>query len=117
MNYKEERQWGTFEILIDDTNYKVKRIVVYPKQRLSLQSHEKRNEHWIVVVGEVKITNGENVREYSNNDYIYIPVGNKHRIENIGEENAEIIEIQTGEYFGEDDIIRYEDDYNRIKGK
>jgi mannose-6-phosphate isomerase-like protein (cupin superfamily) len=79
-----------------------------------LQSHKRRNEHWIITVGEVKIINGNSEKEYFPNDHIYIPKGNKHRIENIGNDNAEIIEIQTGEYFGEDDIVRYEDDYNRV---
>jgi len=114
VNYKEERQWGSFEILIDNENYKVKKLIVYPKQRLSLQSHKRRNEHWIITIGEVKIINGNSEKEYFPNDHIYIPKGNKHRIENIGNDNAEIIEIQTGEYFGEDDIVRYEDDYNRV---
>ncbi len=114
MNYIEERQWGSFEILIDNENYKVKRLVVSPNHRISLQSHKKRNEHWVVVSGNVKIINGNSKKKYSVNEHIYIPQGNKHRIENIGNNNAVIIEIQTGEYFGEDDIIRYEDDYNRV---
>ena len=109
-----ERPWGIFEIFIDAKNHKVKRITVYPKEKLSLQSHNFRSEHWVVVCGKAKVINGENEITLNENENIFIPIGHKHRLENIGEENLEIIEVQTGSYFGEDDIIRYDDIYNRI---
>ena len=112
--YKEERPWGYFNILIDAPTFKVKKITVNPKCRLSLQSHEKRNEHWIVVEGNMRITTGDHVEDYPQNTHIYILKETKHRMENIGNVPASVIEIQTGTYFGEDDITRYEDDYNRV---
>jgi mannose-6-phosphate isomerase-like protein (cupin superfamily) len=112
--YREERPWGYFEVLIDAPSFKVKKITVNSGCRLSLQSHEKRNEHWIVVEGSMRITTGDHVEDYPKNAHIYISHGTKHRMKNIGNVPASVIEIQTGEYFGEDDIIRYEDDYGRI---
>ncbi len=113
-HYIEERPWGCFEVLLDDPAFKVKKITVKPGCRLSLQSHKKRNEHWIVTEGYMRITVGETVRDYKANEHVYIPREAKHRMENPGTVPASVIEIQTGEYFGEDDIIRYEDDYDRI---
>jgi len=113
-NYKEERPWGVFEVLLDGETCKVKKITVNPGCRLSLQSHEKRNEHWIVVEGSMRITTGDHVEDYSKNAHIYIPHGTKHRMKNLGSVLASVIEIQTGTYFGEDDITRFEDDYNRV---
>lgn len=112
--YKEERPWGNFEILLDSKACKVKKITVNPGQRISLQSHAKRNEHWIVIEGSMQITVGKTVSDHFVNDHIYIPKNCKHRIENTTGKPATLIEIQTGEYFGEDDITRYEDDYNRL---
>ncbi len=112
--YKEERPWGYFEVLIDAPSFKVKKITINSGCRLSLQSHKKRNEHWIVVEGSMRITTGDHVEDYPKNAHIYIPHATKHRMKNIGNVPASVIEIQTGEYFGEDDIIRYEDDYGRI---
>lgn len=109
----DERPWGKFEILVTGENYQVKRLTVYPKGILSLQSHKHRSEHWIVVRGEAKVTNGESVKIFKENESTFIPLGNIHRLENPGEKNLEVIEVQTGDYLGEDDIIRYEDVYNR----
>lgn len=113
-HYKEERPWGNFEVLLDDLNFKVKKISVKPGCRLSLQSHKRRNEHWVVTEGTMRITVGATVRDYRVNEHVYIPREAKHRMENTGTLPASVIEIQTGDYFGEDDIIRYEDDYNRV---
>ena len=115
----ETRPWGTFEILLDSPECKVKRIIVYPDQRLSLQSHEHRSETWTVVQGMAGITidNSDNV--LMNKSTTYIPQGAKHRIRNIcspqHEENLIFIEVQhsTKGIFDETDITRYEDDYNR----
>ena len=109
-----ERPWGRFEILSTAKNFKIKRLTVYPKGKLSLQSHNFRSEHWVVVQGEAKVINGEKEIILHENGSTYIPVGNKHRLENIGEKNLEIIEVQTGSSFKEDDIIRYDDIYNRV---
>ncbi|MCK4979043.1 MAG: phosphomannose isomerase type II C-terminal cupin domain [Candidatus Delongbacteria bacterium] len=111
--YTEERPWGSFTILEDTENYKTKRIIVKPDQRLSYQSHEKRDELWIIVEGKAKVTldGVDHILSYGEN--IVILKQQKHRIENIGEGNVTFIEIQTGTYFGEDDIVRYDDDYKR----
>lgn len=113
-HYKENRPWGSFEVLLDNPNFKVKKITVKSGCRLSLQSHKRRNEHWVVIEGRMRITVGNEVRNYEVNEHVYIPRETKHRMENSGTEEASVIEIQTGDYFGEDDIIRYEDDYNRV---
>ena len=114
-NQAEERPWGKFENLVISQNYKVKRLTVYPKARLSLQSHKHRCEHWVVVRGQAKVTNGKKETILRESESTFIPVGCKHRLENPGQDNLEIIEVQTGDYLGEDDIVRYEDIYNRIK--
>ncbi len=108
-----ERPWGCFETLELDTGYQVKRIIVHPGAKLSLQSHQHRSEHWVVVNGIARVTNGDKVFTVSENQSTYIPVGTKHRVENIGDENLTFIEVQVGDYLGEDDITRYEDDYGR----
>lgn len=110
----EKRPWGTFEVLLDDTFCKVKKIVVNPGHKLSLQSHEKRNELWKIVSGSGLITLNDNVGEVSKGITCQIPAKTKHRIENNSNEDLIFIEIQTGTYFGEDDIIRYEDSYGRV---
>lgn len=112
-NKIEERPWGKFEIFATAKNYQVKRLTVYPQGKLSLQSHNHRSEHWVVVHGTAKITNGEKEIILHENESTYIPVGHKHRLENPEKTNLEVIEVQTGDYLGEDDIIRYEDIYNR----
>jgi mannose-1-phosphate guanylyltransferase / mannose-6-phosphate isomerase len=114
---EEERPWGKFEIFATAENYQVKRLTVYPKGKLSLQSHNHRAEHWVVVRGVAIIVNGEKELTLKANESTYIPVGHVHRLENPGEINLEVIEVQTGDYLGEDDIVRYEDVYNRIDNK
>lgn len=111
-NY-DERPWGSFEVLYEGKGYKVKRLEVLPKKRLSYQSHQHRSEHWFVTKGIAKVTlNGENIL-VKKGESINIAAGDKHRIENDAEENLVLIEIQTGTYFGEDDIERYDDDFGR----
>lgn len=107
------RPWGYYEGIDLGKNYQVKRIVVNPGQKLSLQLHHYRSEHWIVVAGNAKVTVGRANRLLHANESIYIPVGIKHRLENIGETPLYLIEVQTGAYLGEDDIVRFEDVYQR----
>ena len=122
-NYKEERPWGSFEHLLDEEYCKVKRIIVKPGQRLSYQFHYKRSEAWVVVQGQATITLEEKdsyMTEHisgSPGQVIKIPVRTIHRLENKGKEDLIIIETQTGTYFGEDDIVRIEDDYGRNKNE
>lgn len=113
MNYKEDRPWGSFEILYEEDNFKVKKIVVKPGKRLSLQSHKQRSENWVVIQGNAVVTLDEEEIPRSANQSVFIPVGAKHRIANIGEQDVVFIEVQTGSYLGENDIFRYEDDFNR----
>ena len=118
---KDHRPWGFFETLILSDGFQVKRIVVNPGAALSLQSHKFRSEHWIVVVGTAKVTVGMDhdaleVKMVEANESVYIPLGAIHRMENPGETPMELIEVQTGSYLGEDDIIRYEDVYARGQG-
>lgn len=110
----EIRPWGTFEILLEDPNCKVKKIIVQPGHKLSLQSHKKRTELWKIISGSGIITLNTKAANISKGMSCQIPAGTIHRIENNGTEELIFIEIQTGEYFGEDDIIRYEDVYGRI---
>jgi len=110
----EERPWGRFEVLMDNNNFKSKIITVWPGQKLSYQSHTKRSEHWIVVSGEGKVTLNDQVKYLKQGEYVYIPQGAKHRIANDGAQLVEFIEVQSGSYFGEDDITRYSDDYGRV---
>lgn len=113
-NYTENRPWGSFTILEEQDNFKTKRIDVLPHKRLSYQSHEKRDETWIMVKGIGKITLDDNIIEVGYGKCIQIARGQKHRIENATDEIISFIEVQTGDYFGEDDIKRYEDDFNRV---
>ena len=112
---KEFRPWGWYRVIDSSDDHKVKEIQVNPHSRLSLQSHEKRSETWTVIKGEAVVVINENETTLKVNQSIFIPVGSKHRLENNTEQPLNIIEIQTGSYFGEDDITRYEDDFNRIK--
>ena len=107
------RPWGTYEVLISTENYKLKRIVVQPNQRLSLQKHYHRNEHWIVVSGTATVTIGQETKLIRPNESTYIKMGEIHRLENQGKIPIVLIEAQVGEYTGEDDIVRIEDDYKR----
>ena len=110
---KVHRPWGTYEVLIDEDNYKLKRIVVKPGKRLSLQKHFHRNEHWIVVSGTAKVQVGTQEYLVRPNESTYIKMGEIHRLSNPGKIPVVLIEAQVGEYTGEDDIIRIEDDYER----
>lgn len=107
------RPWGYYERIDIGTRYQVKRITVKPGSKLSLQSHFHRAEHWIVVSGTARITIDNEVRILTENQSIYIPLGAVHRMENPGRIPLELIEVQSGSYTGEDDIVRYEDSYNR----
>ncbi len=107
------RPWGHFTILEEEERYKIKRIVVEPKQKLSLQKHYHRSEHWVVVKGAANVTIGEQERLVHENESIYVPKGFVHRLENPGKVKLELIEVQVGEYVGEDDIVRLEDVYQR----
>lgn len=113
-NYFEERPWGSFEILHEEDNLKVKRIIVKPGKRLSLQSHKQRSENWVIIEGNAVVTLDEDDIPRNPNESIFIPAGAKHRISNPGEENVVFIEVQTGTYLGEDDIVRYQDDFDRV---
>ena len=110
---RDHRPWGWFESLVIGERFQVKRIVVNPGAALSLQSHHHRSEHWIVVSGTAKVTVDDEVRLVSENQSVYIPLGAVHRMENPGKLPMVLIEVQTGSYLGEDDIIRYEDVYAR----
>ncbi len=111
---KDSRPWGTWEVLESDNNYCVKKIVVTPGNILSLQMHNFRAEHWIIVKGEAIVTLGEDKLPKKANESVYIPVKTKHRIQNNASENMEFIEIQTGENLDENDIVRFEDVYGRV---
>lgn len=108
------RPWGTYTILDEANGYKVKRIVVYPNAKLSLQHHHHRSEHWIVVTGTAEVVNGEQTLQLSANQSTYIKKGDIHRLINTGSEDLVLIEVQCGDYLGEDDIVRHQDDYARI---
>ena len=110
---KEHRPWGYYEILIDEKNSKVKKITVKPDGRLSYQYHYKRSEVWTIVSGTATMTLDDIVTEHNYGETILIPQGTKHRVENKGQDALVFIEVQHGTYFGEDDIVRIEDDYNR----
>ena len=114
---KGERPWGTYTVLDENTSYKIKRIEVLPGERLSLQMHHHRSEHWIVVSGTAKVTRGDEVSIVNINESTFIPIGRSHRLENPGVIPLVIIEVQSGEYLGEDDIVRFQDDYNRCAEK
>ncbi|MGJ4952578.1 mannose-1-phosphate guanylyltransferase/mannose-6-phosphate isomerase [Bradyrhizobium sp. HKCCYLS20291] len=107
------RPWGYYQSIDQGSRYQVKRIVVKPGQRLSLQKHFHRAEHWIVVSGVAEVTRDDEIRIVHENESIYLPLGSVHRLTNPGKIDLELIEVQTGSYLGEDDIIRIEDIYNR----
>jgi mannose-1-phosphate guanylyltransferase / mannose-6-phosphate isomerase len=113
---KDHRPWGWFESLTTDEKFQVKKIHVHPGASLSLQSHKYRSEHWIVVSGEAEVTIDNEVTLICENQSVYIPLGAIHRMRNPGEKPMELIEVQTGTYFGEDDIYRYDDIYSRKQG-
>lgn len=109
----EIRPWGMFYVLDEGPGFKVKRIVVTPDGRLSLQSHQHRREHWTVVAGDATVTIGNSVRSLALGESVNIGQGDRHRLENFGTGNVQVIEVQFGEYLGEDDIVRYDDVYDR----
>jgi mannose-6-phosphate isomerase len=112
-NEYDERPWGTYLVLDEGTGYKAKRIEVFPGKRLSYQRHARRSEHWFVTRGTAKVTlNGREIL-LKTGESVDIPVGVKHRAENPSDETLIFIEVQTGDYFGEDDIERFDDDFGR----
>lgn len=108
------RPWGTYTVLEEDPAYKIKRIEVKPGASLSLQMHHHRSEHWIVVSGMARVVNGDHELFVNTNESTYIPAGHKHRLENPGILNLVMIEVQSGQYLGEDDIVRFQDVYGRV---
>lgn len=113
---RDERPWGSYTVLEDAPDHKVKRIEVLPAKRLSYQYHSRRSEHWFVVRGEGVVTLDGTRVPVSRGTALDIPLGAAHRIENTGAETLVFIEVQYGEYFGEDDIVRLEDDFGRAGG-
>ncbi len=109
----DRRPWGTFTVLDEGHGYKVKRLEVLPGKRLSYQQHARRDEHWMCVIGSATVTLNEQEVTLRVGETIDIPIGARHRIENPGTENLIFIEIQRGDYLGEDDIVRLEDDFGR----
>ncbi len=108
-----QRPWGTWNIVEQGNGFKVKELTILPGARLSLQSHERRSEHWVVVAGTATVTQEGTVRDISCGESVFIPARTQHRLENRGTGDLHIIEIQVGDYLGEDDITRYSDDFNR----
>ena len=111
----ETRPWGSFRVLMAGDRFKIKEIVVNPGARLSLQSHVHRSEHWVVLEGTARVTCDDWTREVPPNESTYIPIGSKHRLENPGKIPVRIVEVQVGDYVGEDDITRYDDAYGRTE--
>ncbi len=109
----ERRPWGTYTILREEPHFKSKIIVIDPGAQISYQLHYKRNEHWVIVRGQAEVVLDGAARRLIPGESVYVPAGTKHRIKNIGTEPLEFVEVQTGIYFGEDDIIRFQDDYGR----
>ena len=107
----ESRPWGSFTVLQNGFGFKIKLIEISPGERLSLQRHKKRAEHWVAVSGTAKIIRGDKIIILHANESVYIPRGVKHRLENPIDTPLKIVEVQTGEYLEEDDIERFEDDY------
>jgi mannose-6-phosphate isomerase-like protein (cupin superfamily) len=111
---QEERPWGCFTVMQDNTRYKLKLIQIKPGHRLSLQVHQYRKEHWIITQGTAEVTVNDKTWQAQLGDHIHIPIAAKHRIANVGSDWLEIIEVQQGSSFSEEDIVRFEDDYNRV---
>jgi mannose-1-phosphate guanylyltransferase/mannose-6-phosphate isomerase len=108
------RPWGEYDAIDSGDRFQVKRITVKPGEQLSLQMHHHRAEHWIVVRGTARVTRGDETFLLSENESTYIPLGTVHRLENPGRVPLEMIEVQSGSYLGEDDIVRFEDTYGRV---
>ena len=118
MNYEHKitlRPWGYFENISSNNTHKIKKLTVLPGKALSLQSHKKRSEHWVVISGIASVIKGNDEFILNKNESTFIPVNTKHRLTNKSKNILVIIEVQTGKYFGEDDIKRYDDIYGRIK--
>lgn len=113
--YKEERPWGRFFVISDEEKYKIKKIEVEPNQRLSYQFHNKRSEYWIIIKGNGLLVLNDIKSRVKVGDTVFIEKTDRHRIQNAGDKMLVFIEVQTGSYFGEDDIVRIEDDFNRVK--
>lgn len=109
-----ERPWGSYTVLEKTARYQIKRLTVHPGAKLSLQMHHHRSEHWVVVAGTARVTRGEEVVEVHPNESTYIPMSMKHRLENPGRIPLHVIEVQNGDYLGEDDIVRFDDVYERV---
>ena len=109
----DRRPWGSFQVLDEAGTYKVKRITVDPGQRLSYQFHHRRAEHWVIVTGRAEVTLDDEVLPYEAGQVVEVGRGVRHRIRNPGDEVLTFVEVQTGDYFGEDDIVRLDDDYGR----
>ena len=108
------RPWGTYTVLEEGPEFKIKRIEVKPGASLSLQMHRHRSEHWVVVRGTAQVLNGDRELTLGTNESTFIPAGNKHRLGNPAEDVLVMIEVQSGSYVGEDDIVRFEDNYGRV---
>jgi mannose-6-phosphate isomerase len=113
----DRRPWGTFTVLDEGNNFKVKRIEVLPGKRLSYQKHSQRAEHWVVVQGTAKVTLDDRDSVLASGEAIDIAIGSAHRVENPGTDTLVFIEVQRGSYLGEDDIIRLQDDFGRVEEK
>ncbi|MFQ5959120.1 MAG: mannose-1-phosphate guanylyltransferase/mannose-6-phosphate isomerase [Alphaproteobacteria bacterium] len=111
----ERRPWGSFSVLLEGARFKIKEITVKPGAALSLQMHHRRAEHWVVVEGTARVTRGDEVSELHENESTFIPVATRHRLENPGKTPLRIVEVQCGDYLGEDDIVRFDDAYGRVK--
>jgi mannose-1-phosphate guanylyltransferase/mannose-6-phosphate isomerase len=110
-----ERPWGSFTVLEKGDRYKIKKVMIQPKAKLSLQVHHHRSEHWVVISGTARVTRGEEVFDVHPNESTFIPISTRHRLENPGIIPLQIIEVQNGDYVEEDDIERYDDEYQRVK--
>jgi mannose-6-phosphate isomerase-like protein (cupin superfamily) len=113
----EERPWGRYEVLEESDGYKVKRLEVKPGARLSLQRHSRRGEHWVVVAGTADVVCGDRTLRLHEGEHIHIPPRTNHRLGNSTDHSLTLIEVQLGDYLGEDDIVRLEDDYKREESK
>jgi mannose-1-phosphate guanylyltransferase / mannose-6-phosphate isomerase len=111
---QEERPWGSYIVLEEATGYKIKRVTVQPGHQLSLQLHHYRSEHWIVVSGFAEVDLNNSIQMVRKGESMFVPSGVKHRLKNPGIIPLEVLEVQIGEYLGEDDIVRFEDDYDRF---
>jgi mannose-1-phosphate guanylyltransferase/mannose-6-phosphate isomerase len=112
---KVSRPWGTFDSIDESDHFKVKRLTVYPGAKLSVQMHHRREEFWVIVTGIARVTRGEEVLTLEQSDTVHIPVRMKHALENPGDSLLEVIEVQIGDYLGEDDIVRFDDRYGRAE--